>query len=266
MKCDHIVSLFDSYLNGTASIDDVAALEQHIATCESCRNRLELYRFYFRDTTIEDDFPVPSQLNAKIKYAIHQESSKKKMPFWQNKRILSAATACALLFTVGIFGASHYAKMKEVAQTPSVESTDSIKAVKETAPSAEFPKDPKKIPESKSTTEEIVNSPATADLSALPEETAQIPAYSGDTSAATSTEFKISTRAIPRVITESSYDALLAEQWMEPILTKFPHEVLEDNTYLITATKQELEEFLGFSTGVTENKEQLVLKFVEITE
>lgn len=116
MKCNHIVELFDSYLKGTATSQESSALEQHIATCETCRKQLELYRIFFADVNIENDFPVPPQLDAKIKYAVYQAKSTKKVPFWQNKRILSAATACAFLFVVGIFGASRYSKIKEAAQ------------------------------------------------------------------------------------------------------------------------------------------------------
>lgn len=116
MKCNHIVELFDSYLKGTATPQEASALEQHIATCETCRKQLELYRMFFADVNIENDFPVPPQLDAKIKYAVYQAKATKKIPFWQNKRILSAATACAFLFVVGIFGASRYSKMKDAAQ------------------------------------------------------------------------------------------------------------------------------------------------------
>lgn len=289
MKCKHAVGLFDSYLNGTANPEEQAALENHIATCEACRQQFELYRFYFADAKVENDFAVPSQLNAKIKYAVYQQADNhKKVPFWQNKRIISAATACAFLFVVGIIGTSHLGKIKEAAKNPNETTAtvtedngvamlstdpefDSIdeQALDPYAMSIENRAISPRSMEVEESTEilydtEVENEvhQATIDVDSLEESTVLIPAYPGNLPAIENahefgrTLFQKTEPEIP--------DIVLDIQWAEQILSEFPHEVLSTDSYLVTITKQDLETVIGCSVDVDEEKTQLILQFAEI--
>ncbi len=117
MNCKQAENLFDAYKRGT--LQDTKALEEHLANCESCKKSWELYQLFFADTAIEQDFPVPNQLNAKIKYTLQQAKNKKKIPFYRQKQVLSYATACCFLLMAGLWGTSHYQSLKNEI-TPSV--------------------------------------------------------------------------------------------------------------------------------------------------
>ena len=277
MKCKHIVELFDSYVNGTADVGVKQAIEDHLKTCDACRKQLELYRFYFQDVKIENDFPVPSDLNAKIKYAIHQTKQKKKIPFWQNKRILSAATVCAFLLVAGIWGTSNYTKLQNAANTVTVENTASITKETDEPPLAtpEVVQYTRQIPEPSVTTP--TNAPEVAAIEPLSDHSTQIAAYagneeaniggggevnqdSGDTIATNEEAFTLKRNIV------ATEDVTVLAEWKEQILSQFPNEELSENTYLVTVTKPELEALLGCSIDADENKAQLILRFVESNE
>ncbi len=297
MNCKHAAELFDSYIKKTASKEDAAALEAHIANCDSCRKQLELYRFYFTDTNIENDFLVPSQLNAKIKYTIQQakENAKntKKIPFWQNKRILSAATACAFLFVAGILGVSNYEKLQNAAKTPvSVEtpvvlteekSRTSVPVAQEQMPepvptpqtvsvpesvsapvAAKVSKNATRVPEKNEKA-----APEAAELSVLADTSDEIQAYGSGGSTNASAEDTLTyqsdseTQSVKMqrnlVIAE---DITLSFDQKDAVLTAYPHEVIADDLFLVTVTKAELETLLGSSVEADETKTQLVIRFI----
>ena len=191
MKCNHAVALFDSYLKGNATQEEKTALENHIATCKICKKQLDLYRFYFTDVKIENDFPVPSQLNAKIKYTIHQAKGKKKVPFWRSKHVLSFATACTFMLVAGIWGISHYAQLQNYADTPVTETAAPASTpagftkeqIPEPSPVAPVttaaPVESRRVPDPK-TPVASTNPAALTQTNVTPETQPQVPAYSGD--------------------------------------------------------------------------------------
>lgn len=262
MKCGRITGLFDSYIKGTATREEQAILENHIATCEACRKQLELYRYYFSDTAIEDDFSVPARLNASIQYAIHQERSKKKIPFWQNRRIISAATACAFALVAGIWGISNYQNLKDMTQTLKQETVQPIPT--EPATGVDEPESdsgsqpaPRKM---------VPDTPAPANITAdATTEDAQIAAYSEEASAPVHHAYTMG-RTLLQPIMQTPQEIVIADTWMENLLAQFPNEIISEDIYLVTVTKAELEEFLGCSTDANEEAEQLVIRFVSIEE
>ncbi len=135
MNCKQAENLFDAYKRGT--LQDTKALEEHLANCQSCKKSWEIYQLFFADTAIEQDFPVPNQLNAKIKYTLQQAKNKKKVPFYRNKQVLSYATACCFLLMAGLWGTSHYQTLKKDIN-PSVLTTDvqteSVKSIPTSSP------------------------------------------------------------------------------------------------------------------------------------
>ncbi|MBO5409178.1 MAG: zf-HC2 domain-containing protein [Clostridia bacterium] len=118
MKCSQATALFDEYLNNTIQPSDEKQLTEHLKTCASCQKQWEAYRFFFENASIEEDFLVPSQLNAKIKYTIHQAKNNKKVPFFLNKQLLAGVTACSFLLVGTLWGASHYQQLKEASLNP----------------------------------------------------------------------------------------------------------------------------------------------------
>lgn len=297
MKCKQTVALFDAYINGTISPAEKQALKSHLETCESCKKQLELYHFYFSDVKIEEDFPVPAQLNAKIKYTLQQArdaKEPKKLPFWQNKRILSAATACAFLFVAGILGASNYDKLQNASGTPVLTeppvavSNEIAKMIPEETPSPTSAPTVAKVtqqtPQVAVISESVPPQDEIAMLSDAPED---IPAYSEeeqnnavsenvqDTSA---TGFSLQRTVIP------AEDVTLSIDWKESILLTYPHEILSDDLFLVAVTPAELEIMLGYPLDTEETKEtketkeageptepeepkdQLIIRFINIEE
>ncbi len=274
MKCKQIVALFDSYISGTADVTVQKTVEDHLKTCEACKKQLALYRFYFQDAKIENDFPVPSDLNAKIKYTIHQAKQQKKVPFWQNKRILSTATACAFLFVAGLWGISNYAKLQDAANPVIVETATPVTQKTNESPLAtpEVIQHTRQLPEPSVTTQ--TNVPEIAAIEPLSDQSTQIAAYSGneegnfgggggakqnseDLIANNEEVFTLKRNAVV------SEDLTVLAEWKEQILSQFPNEELAENTYLVTVTKLELEELMECSVDADENKTQLILRFVE---
>lgn len=295
MKCNQITELFDSYLKKTATSQEVQALETHIKTCESCRKQLELYRLYFADVKIEDDFPVPSQLNAKIKYAIQQAretKETKKIPFWQNKRILSAATACAFLFVASVLGVANYDKLQNAAKTPVtvetpvpavIEKTVNItsdipKQTPEAVPTPATVKESRQIPQASVTDEPVT--PQMAEAYVLPDTSGEIQAYSGgsavNTAADAATEItekeeitEITGEVEPFIMQRNikvAEDITLSSDWKDKILEAFPHEVISEEVFLVTITKAELETLLEFPLDADETKTQLTIRFTTLDE
>ncbi len=283
MKCKQTAEFFDSYINGTINAADKQSLENHLEACESCRKQLELYRFYFSDVKIENDFPVPSQLNAKIKYTIEQAraaKATKKIPFWQSKRILSVATACAFLFVAGIWGGANYTKLQDAASTPVIETTNPItqgepasveeadRILSDSSVSAPvLAKQAGEAAQIPVQTEKTM--PMLAAANPIPDVSNNQATYSAETNANLATDTvagtEIETFHLTRNLQEPE-DLAISLEWKEKILTHFPHEVISEDTFLITATKAELESFLECSLDADETKTQLTVQFVSAEE
>ena len=118
MKCSQATALFAEYLNQTIQPADKKQLTEHLKECPSCQKQWEAYRFFFANSDIEEDFLVPSALNAKIKYTLHQAKNNKKEPFFQNKQLLAGLTACSFLLVGTLWGTSHYRQLKEASMQP----------------------------------------------------------------------------------------------------------------------------------------------------
>ena len=278
MNCKQTIELFDRYVNGTLDSAKKKELECHLNTCEECKKQLELYRFYFSDVKIEDDFPVPAQLNAKIQYTLQQArlaKDPKKIPFWQNKRILSAATACAFLFVASILGVSNYEKLQNAAKTsvvvgtPAISSNETAKVVPEQTP------EPTSAPVMARTTRQTPQI-SVADEPVLPQDEAafisdttnDIAAYSEeehtnsvteDTQEESSAAFNLQRTVVP------AEDITLSPDIKEAILLTYPYEILSEDVYLVAVTKAELETILGYPLD-TEEKDQLIIRFTTIEE
>ncbi len=277
MKCKQIVALFDSYINGTADSTVRKTVEDHLKTCEACKKQLALYRFYFQDVKIENDFPAPSDLNAKIKYTIHQAKQQKKVPFWQSKRILSVATACTFLLVAGLWGASNYRKLQDAAKPAIAEAPASVTQEINELPLAtpEVVQNVRQMPEP--TVIAQTNVPETAATEPLSDLSTQIPAYTGNKEAniggggGVNQDFGDAIATNEEVYTlkrniAAAEDIVILAEWKDQILSQFPGEELAENTYLVTVTKTELEELMGCSVDADENKTQLVLRFLESNE
>ena len=271
MNCKETVALFDSYVNKTINPAEKQALEEHLKTCETCRKQLELYSLYFSDVKIEDDFLVPSQLNAKIKYTIQQAREKKeakKIPFWQNKRILSAATACAFLLMAGLWGASNYSGLKKAANTTAIKTNEPViqGEIANLNTASEQSETPAMAKESRQVTpvynhhEETL--PEAANEAPIPEVSEDVAAYSGEAD----TNFTTDAVAEPFTMTRTvaaPEDISLSVDWKDTILTQFPHEVITEDIFLVTVTKAELETITGQILETDETKTQLFIRFIQ---
>lgn len=269
MNCKETVALFDSYVNKTINSAEKQALEEHLKTCETCRKQLELYSFYFSDVKIEDDFLVPSQLNAKIKYTIQQareQKETKKIPFWQNKRIFSAATACAFLLMAGIFGISNYQALQDAAKSPVIETNDpviqgeiaNLNTALEQSETPAMAKESRQVTPVYNNHEETL--PETANEAPTPEVSEDVAAYSGEAN----TNFTADAVAEPFTMTRTvaaPEDISLSVDWKDTILTQFPHEVITEDIFLVTVTKAELEAITGQIVETDETKTQLFIRF-----
>lgn len=288
MNCNHAIELLDSYVKGTATENNKKALESHLKTCKTCQKQLELYRVFISDATkIEDDFPVPSQLNAKIKYTIQQAREtreSKKIPFWMNKQLLSTATACAFLLVAGIWGASNYTKLQNAAGISKIETASSITTnqVTETAPKKEQAitqaptpspavmakaKQVAEIPDNSATNEAITQDtvpvPQLAEEPPVLEASDDISAYSGGADANATDAAKSETALMQRRMVPTE-DATISSEWKEVVLATFPHEILSEDTFLVTATKADLEALMGCSVDADETKTQLTIRFLTL--
>lgn len=288
MKCNHAIELFDSYVKGTATENNKKALESHLKTCEACQKQLELYRVFISDATkIEDDFPVPSQLNAKIKYTIQQARETretKKIPFWMNKQFLSTATACAFLLVAGIWGASNYTKLQNAAGISNIETASSVTTnqvtetdpqKKQTAPEVPTPspavmakaKQVAENPDNSATNEVIMQDtvpvPQLAEEPPVLEVSEDISAYSGGADANSAKDAKSEPALMQRMMVPTE-DVTISFEWKDEILATFPHEILSEDTFLVTATKADLEALMGCSVDADETKTQLTIRFLAL--
>ncbi len=248
MKCSHAISLFDEYLKQTISLSDKQELTEHLKTCASCQKQWEAYRFFFENSNIEEDFLVPSQLNAKIKYTIHQAKNNKKVPFFQNKQLLAGLTACSFLLVGAVFGTSYYQQLKDARTQPDTGIVE---------PMVRTVDDPSKMAESIS---DEPNPARALSMDPTIETKNDTPAYLGDETENAPSNIMMVQEAMP-----TQNEVKISDQWQEKILIAFPHEVLTEDTYLVMATKEELEQLLGCSVDADESASQLTIQFVKLS-
>lgn len=288
MKCKEASNLFLEHRLGTISQENKQALEEHLNHCQSCQKAWETYSLFLSDAQIEDDFPIPSQLNAKIKYTIHQAKNKKKVPFFRSKQVLSYATACCFLLVAGIWGTTHFEQIKEDIQTPLLATETHIEQPVET----ETENREQEIPVADSTTsqpeplsnqpvEKTTPKPAPVQYQALQSDVGQTEAT---TSAAEPLADQTSTitedynsvdvandvtepvnpavfsRQIDSSVAIGEYPADISvnTQFQAALLEGYPHTKLTDTVYSITITKAELEEILQKETTLEEKSEYII--------
>ncbi len=283
MKCKEASDLFSEKRLGTISPENKQALEEHLHHCQSCQKAWEAYSLFLSDARIEDDFPLPSQLNAKIKYTIHQAKNKKKVPFFRSKQVLSYATACCFLLVAGIWGTSHFEQIKEDIQTPLLATESRLEQaqaplpediVAENVPSQPEPTEQPTVLKNKVNPAPVQNrelvpqkeqlemttsasEPLADQTSTVTEELNSVEVANGATEPANAATF--SRQADYGVaIAEYPADITVNNQFQAALLEGYPHTQLTDTVYQITITKAELEEILQTETTLEEKSEYVI--------
>jgi hypothetical protein len=154
-KCDEIIGIFDEYLNNKLDKESLDDFICHIKLCEDCKKDLEVYKAFFSDINIENDFAFPNDLNAKIKYKLNNIKKEKKYLF-KPKIVLAYATSISFLLIIGIFGNTYMNSLKKQSEGVSsihkeVENSLMIDNKEITKPSPDLPKPtqaPSKKPQS----------------------------------------------------------------------------------------------------------------------
>lgn len=287
MKCSAAQNLFGEYLKGSLSQEEIANLEHHLHDCEECKTKWETYRVFFSDTQIEQDFPVPSQLNAKIKYTLQQAKNKKKIPFYRNKQVLSYATACCFLLMAGLFGTSHFEQMKEDVKQPVVTKEIITGTMQNTPAETPLPEPVMTETAAKQTpklTKAVPDSNKTVMPSSAPEtnhNTAELLADSITSQdaveesqnealmvAETAAEYEEPTTyarhggggSLP--ILEHPADFTVAESLRSQILDNYPHTKLSENLFSVQIPEDYLETLLGISIDTEESTTEYILEFI----
>lgn len=281
MNCKEASNLFSELRLGTLSPETQQELEEHLNHCQSCQKEWKIYNLFLADTRIEEDFPIPSQLNAKIKYTIDQAKNKKKVPFYRNKQVLACATACCFLLMAGIWGTSHFEALKNDVHSTRITSQEQETAPQntKTADTMEIPPeqnipayDPQPTPAVQPVTPKTApttTDSATQDLLADTENAGIAPASEttlpsgGGGSAADGEPYDASTfsRQLPTDGDQGEYsaDLTVSVQFCAELLEHYPNTQLAEQTYLITITKAELEEVLKETTTLEEKSEYIIL-------
>jgi hypothetical protein len=126
MNCEECVGLFYEYLNNRLRKDAFLDFLEHIDDCPDCAQEFEIYKQCFKEDFLEQDFPFPEDLNARINYAVQNaremdEKSKKVIwkEFFENKNLLSRkvlayAASFAFLFITAVFGGSYLKNIKNL--------------------------------------------------------------------------------------------------------------------------------------------------------
>ena len=117
LKCKDVIGMFDEYMNNNLDKTNSDDFIKHIELCENCRKDFELYKAYFSDINIENDFAFPNDLNAKIKYKLNDIKKEKKFLF-RPKIVLTYATSISFLLLIGIFGSTYMENLKKPLENP----------------------------------------------------------------------------------------------------------------------------------------------------
>lgn len=288
MNCKEATDLFSEHRMETLPQAKKQALEEHLNHCQSCQKAWKAYSVFFADTGIENDFLIPSQLNAKIKYTIHEANNKKKVPFFRSKQVLSYATTCCFLLVAGIFGASHFGQLQENINTPYVATVSDVQkteAMETTAPQPEFSSAdtqdvqptppavrniskptpaPKKNNISESTPENVTT-PASEPLADMANQkiapaSEEGASGGGGASLEAYNAYYTITRQVDQSLAISEYpaDLTVSAEFQTTLLENYPHTELTASVYSITITKAELEEILEITTELEERTEYII--------
>ena len=106
MKCEKFRHVLDTYLDGELDSARQLELQQHLASCPSCKSLVEErreFRAFFADGGPK--YKAPPQLEAKVLTAVRQEQARPKPPFFWQPWV--CATAAAAVAAVGVFLVLH---------------------------------------------------------------------------------------------------------------------------------------------------------------
>ena len=92
MKCEEAHHFIDIYLDGELDSARQSELEQHLATCPSCRALLE-ERQEFREFFVvaASDYKAPPQLEIKVLASLRQVRAKESVSLWRQPWVYAAA-------------------------------------------------------------------------------------------------------------------------------------------------------------------------------
>ena len=292
MKCSHAIALFDRYQNGTISPAEKKELKTHIDACPSCKKQLDTYCFFLRDADIGSDFTAPPQLNAKIRYAIHQTRDKKPTPFRLRTQVLAYIAACSFLVAAGIrsiflfhpqenkiTSPSHTAQI----QTDIIESTvpienDNTSPAVQNIVSAETAKTPAPVLAAEAIKPSAVSTPTSAPITTETpirktdeiDEAEEIPIYNliaDRTDTQENRSYKTAADSQPALQTRAAkensptFDVTIPLSYREQILNTHPYTALSDDRYRIAITKEELEQITNIVFPIEETIAELIVLF-----
>ena len=273
MKCKQAEALIDEYNRNELSPEKKQAFEDHIQSCASCKKLLETYRLLLSDTKIEDDFPMPPQLNAKILYALQQVREEKKVPFYRNKRVISFATACCFLLAAGIFGANNYEQFKALFRpsmlTSEIQTVTTQKTpTKTNSPSETETKNAQVTPQTEPITEQTpapkIRAQSASTLSEPDDATAPVSDSSYTTQPSEMSEPIVAVQRnqeqLP--ISEHPADFTVSGELKDEILENYPHTELAENIFSVQIPEEKLEEILNIMLDFEEPKSEFVLEFL----
>jgi len=92
MKCEELHHFIDAYLDGELEFVEKVELEQHLATCPSCRSLLEErqeFRAFF--VAAVSEYKAPPLLETKVLAALRRVPTKEKSPLWRQPWIYATA-------------------------------------------------------------------------------------------------------------------------------------------------------------------------------
>lgn len=121
ISCSKAREMIDSYIDGNISEADMTAFEDHISTCDDCR---ELYEFTIQVTSAlkRSIQPPPADFTARVMDRVRQEAAAPVkqniiLPFFRSWKAYGSAAAAVLLLAV-IGKTAVYDRYLEVVQPP----------------------------------------------------------------------------------------------------------------------------------------------------
>lgn len=121
ISCSKAREMIDSYIDGDINEADMTAFEDHISTCDDCR---ELYEFTIQVTSAlkRSIQPPPADFTARVMDRVRQEAAapvkqNKILPFFRSWKAYGSAAAAVLLLVV-IGKTAVYDRYLEVVQPP----------------------------------------------------------------------------------------------------------------------------------------------------
>ncbi len=268
MKCNQILDLFEDAYHGTISEDNKQILAKHLAECQICQKKYEIYTAYMNDAK-EEVFEMPPQLAAQLQYNLSQQlKQKKKVPFWQKKQFISYATACSLLFVVALWGGAHYNNLKQDI-TPVL--TDDVQS--ELVDTKDIQPDPQPQTMGTEVSSQTKTTPKTkmSNTQTEPSDTTnEVVSFNGENTEGSGSEIAAdeaqtySRMAPSDVATADSAqgaDITLDASLRNSILEKYEHQELATDLYHVCITTSQLEEIVGFDMMSDSEKTEFIIRF-----